>query len=65
MSVLHGKGYSNRNTLNDISFDIVKTWKQRRNIGGGGSLSTPTRGEAAFKNMSGLLATGFSLMGVL
>jgi hypothetical protein len=65
MSVLHGKGYRNRNTLNDISFDIVKTWKQRRSIGGRRNLSTPTRGEAAFNNMSGLLSTGLSLMGVL
>lgn len=67
MAVLHGKEYNQRNSLNDISFDILKAWKQRRQIGGGmGSLgSGGLRSSGSFNGMSGILATGFSLMGIM
>jgi hypothetical protein len=65
MSVLHGHNYSQRSGLNDISYDIMKTWRQKRLIGGGATIiSGNSRNSGSFNGMNGMLATGFSLMGI-
>lgn len=64
MSVLHGHNYSDRNTLKDVSFDIVQTWRTRRHLAGGPKTLPMGKGQT-FNTFKGVLGSPYSLMGVI